>query len=558
MFNSKEFCFVSFGNSEEELKKALLFFASAKRLHGSSEFIFIVAEGLKTKLTDEAYDQLSKKLDIKVLLSNSSEDHPSLTDIEALKTNAGKLLISTKPAFCLNDINQYSFSKTHYAARSVEFEHQANEIRNYIYPVFNKRAQYSLTSVSGKIIEKIYSSNILYCQNANGFLKLFKKFLKTADLNQLSDDEILNTFIQSNELDVETTSNKELTSLLHRTIDKINPAICLYENITDLLRNKSTYPAIAEILSEHPQFYTLFDSNDDQFASKSLALVKKGNISEHITPESILDKNFLITGMPRSGSSLLTRILDDQNNMVVINEPEYQIFDLLRINFNPNWLDVFIADHRLRIECGLYVQNKIAGDKVIADTIAENKVSTYVPSIENEEFFFGVKDNLDFLSIIHKLPRIYSHLKILACVRHPYDCTASWIKSFRHLKTVDLGHIGYLNDQHRFTIEQLNQLEQINSLDDMSVKRALFWNFIAEIILSNQDKVTVVKYEDWFSEPQMQYRKIAETINYPVDKFNTQTIELKPSTKSSILTEHDRKMIKTFCSSNAGEFGYIL
>ena len=92
------------------------------------------------------------------------------------------------------------------------------------------------------------------------------------------------------------------------------------------------------LLNKHPSLKALINHTNQ--AWQSLLATQKH-------PPIPLPPNLIITGIPRSGTSLLCRLLDDRSNSVIINEPA-DIFEPLNNPDIPEWISIFYQELRVK------------------------------------------------------------------------------------------------------------------------------------------------------------------------------------------------------------------
>jgi len=83
--------------------------------------------------------------------------------------------------------------------------------------------------------------------------------------------------------------------------------------------------------------------------------------------------NLVITGLPRSGTSLLCARVNDFKNAVVLNEPA-EVFGALRGGSVEGLLSIF-SQYRDDIEQGKPVANKIKNGNIISDSKQSSEIN---------------------------------------------------------------------------------------------------------------------------------------------------------------------------------------
>ncbi|EIJ41613.1 sulfotransferase family protein [Beggiatoa alba B18LD] len=264
-----------------------------------------------------------------------------------------------------------------------------------------------------------------------------------------------------------------------------------------------------------------------------------------------------ITGLPRSGTSYLCRLLHKVENCVVINEPT-QIFQPLQQPFPPYQIALYYQEVRRDILNGQAIENKIKDGEVIEDTAIIDTRETYLPSVYRPDFVLFTKNTLAYLARMQQLRTVMPHAPIIVCVRHPIDTIASWKGTFNHLKqaSVETFPVGHYQDS-ALAGWQRQRLQRIADTVDVALKRVLLWCYLAETILSVQTDVHLVRYEQLVLNPVDSLRTIfqkipqAPTLHLPA---SIQPSEIRH--KRTTLDAHDLQLIDDLCSEYLHAFGY--
>lgn len=213
--------------------------------------------------------------------------------------------------------------------------------------------------------------------------------------------------------------------------------------------------------------------------------------------------DLIVTGLPRSGTSFLCRILSERPDTVVINEPS-EIFPALVGKESPWGLACFYAELRRDLLAARPVLNKHIGGRLVDDTARQIDMPIpYRTTVSKVEFTLGTKNTLAYLARLPALLKVMPNAHVVALVRHPYDCLASWEQSFEHLRFADLESqpVGS-SDDLAMTGWQRGVLKEIASTECLSIRRALWWRFLVLQLLDAGGRVRWVRYEDFVLDPQ--------------------------------------------------------
>ncbi len=275
--------------------------------------------------------------------------------------------------------------------------------------------------------------------------------------------------ILKNDIDYQLLSDAFNFPLRYKTIsDGKRPFIIHYHESKFILQSSPVYKLITDLVTD-------FNISNIVSLHKSWGLY--GNkpyisIKKQPAPPKEIKKDFFITGIPRSGTSLLCSLLDNLPNMVILNEPPEVFRDFRHLQFK-EMFDTTINKWREHILSGKTVKNKLSGGNVNANTFANDgsnpngmKYDDYIPHIEDENFALGIKNPLVFLTRLNDIRKAYPQALIINMVRHPYYTIGSWIRTFSHLREVWL-HGQFL---HGFNSPILNDVEKLKLMSVMTIR----------------------------------------------------------------------------------------
>jgi hypothetical protein len=265
----------------------------------------------------------------------------------------------------------------------------------------------------------------------------------------------------------------------------------------------------------------------------------------------------IITGIPRSGTSYLCRLLHTVPDCIIINEPT-QIFKPLNNNLTFWQVATFYQELRRDILDGKRIKNKLHNGQVIENTAIIDRIIPYRPKVSRPDFLLATKNTLAYMARLPQLKQVLPHAPIIACVRHPLDTIASWKTSFSHLKHAAVAEfpVGHVNDPF-LTQWQRQHLAEIATTPSDALKRALLWRYLAKIVLMNTHQLIVVRYEDLVIEPVKVLKTLLQQI--PNAPLLSGTNKIRPSTvrqKREVLDEDDLQAIGELCGECMVELGY--
>jgi hypothetical protein len=264
-------------------------------------------------------------------------------------------------------------------------------------------------------------------------------------------------------------------------------------------------------------------------------------------------RDLIITGLPRSGTSMLCFVLNSVEGVAVINEPD-EIFDILLRPNNVNSdcslrfvdLKAYYADLRRRLAAGEPVLNKI-----VADTRHEDaRVSWRPGAIHRPDFVLATKNTLLYTCNLESI--LCEKFRVLALVRHPYQTIASWRSfgegpwRFGHLRRAIIPFFDRLRPDALGEDLRAAYLRLRHQPDDLN-ELCSFWNLLTRIYLNHRHQIEIVCYEDF--------------VRIPGDSIRAMELGLKVPDGNSSARYHDislddRAFIWERCCENALSLGY--
>ena len=204
----------------------------------------------------------------------------------------------------------------------------------------------------------------------------------------------------------------------------------------------------------------------------------------------------IVTGIPRSGTSLFSTLLNQHDNMVCINEI---LYDVNRLKNN-------LYDAGRRILDGKTIRNKFdASGSLTADTMKTVVVKEYNPRKSSLAIAVFSKVNVPYLMQLNLLIKL--GIPIFIMVRDPVYCLASW-GADRSTKIPEAMVGPDPNDIHkRYRCIAF-------STDDRVERQAELWNFFAAIVIRYQPFVTLIKYEQLVNNTNQVLNTIFDRIGF--------------------------------------------
>lgn len=210
-------------------------------------------------------------------------------------------------------------------------------------------------------------------------------------------------------------------------------------------------------------------------------------------------ENIILTGVPRSGTTLVCKLLCELPNVVALNEPlDHQFFP------TPEEAEVAIARHFQTFRRSLYFKGtalaRTRDGKIVDNAFAEKNAEDRQRVISRSEVLFGKPLTADFTLLMKHcaefsliLPKLKDKYKTFAVIRNPLAVLASW-----HSVNVPVSR-GKIPKSARLHPEFYQRL---NALPDDLITRQLFilsWYFEQYQQLPKQQ---IIRYEEVVSAPE--------------------------------------------------------
>lgn len=220
-------------------------------------------------------------------------------------------------------------------------------------------------------------------------------------------------------------------------------------------------------------------------------------------------KNILITGIPRSGTTLITATLHGIPNCIALGEPE-PLKRLHQAAASPedyaarvqNFLDstrrqilarrpipIHFDKDALRVPSN-YFKRVAAGGGYLVEKTYESREA--VLPVTNEAFTLCVKNNAQFTSCLESLANLRDAL-VIGVVREPLACLLSW----RSLK-MPISR-GKLPAGERFSRE----LKKISKLEDVLLAQVKILDWFCAAFYRMRERVRLIRYEDFVDRPEL-------------------------------------------------------
>ncbi len=330
-----------------------------------------------------------------------------------------------------------------------------------------------------------------------------------------------------------------------RSIGEHSVGLCHYHNPAIFLTQPRLMNLFYKAIAEMPLLRDLV-LNSAAWAALLNPVVKLGLGSSN------KHRNFLITGIPRSGTSYLASVLDAQQDWLVINEPA-QIFSELETRSDASGIEKYHVACREQVILGQPIENKVLNGRVVEDTAQLDRRNFYNPEICRADFWLGSKNTLAYMASLEKLLKL--EWPIVAMIRHPSDTLASWRNTFEHLKNADVLNFPVANPSYpSWASWQRNSLNEVANAENPKLRRVLLWRMLAKTLMNQSEQIHLWRYEDLIEQPNVYVNKFNAALHYH-GKANISKSVIKARDK-----DHDpeeSEMLRDLCWEELKFFKYM-
>jgi hypothetical protein len=589
----KKYCFVFICQQGELEIKSMLLATSLKRyLRCEYELVAAIPEpatrwGSISKNTLDLIQTLGVRT--APVINRINENYPIGNKVACLgiETQAEKIVFLDSDILCLREFAPEFDAPFHAKPADLATFTNTDHVSQW-QPVYDL-CQLSLpperviSSTSGQLMLPYFNAGVIVVQNGLGFAQVWEECCQKIDaaasitkkrpwLDQIALPIAVNQLsLQYKCLDERFNYPVHLKPLPKSTV--LSPFLCHYHRhsiirreplLNDLVKELANANLLLEklILNSNEwarllKPYTLQKSPRRLF-SRPLTSFKPSRLLKK--PRGFLPDNrveAIITGIPRSGTSYLCRLLNNLSDCVVINEPA-PIFPPLTNDLIPWQIATFYQDLRRDILDGQPVENKVQNGQVIEDTAVIDVRVPYQPAVSRPDFLLCTKNTLTYMARLPQLKQVLPDAPIIACVRHPIDTIASWKTSFPHLKQAAVTEfpVGHVNDPFLAQWQRL-RLAEIAATPNEPLKRALLWRYLADILLMNAHQLILVHYEILVTQPVSVLKSILQQIPNAPPLYKTHKITASMvRQKREVLDEADLQAIGDICGESAVALGY--
>ncbi|MBD3307300.1 hypothetical protein GF339_12740 [candidate division KSB3 bacterium] len=219
-------------------------------------------------------------------------------------------------------------------------------------------------------------------------------------------------------------------------------------------------------------------------------------------------KNFVLTGMPRSGTTYLACVLYYPPHVITISEAKGCWKHGFQQHGKGTWFVQMFDEFRTNILQGKNVPTFEGTPGFLGhtrvDTWNQKKIMRRIEA--HPDFALGMKNPEVFLELLESFSR--AEIRCVITVRHPLFVINSWVK--RGEQQVARGK----SLEHTFANGK--SVTYHSPLPDVVDRRIDLHNYFARHIIryKHDPNIMLIRYEDWFTDPQ-QLSRVCHFLEIP-------------------------------------------
>ncbi|VBB42438.1 hypothetical protein TRIP_B200578 [uncultured Desulfatiglans sp.] len=252
----------------------------------------------------------------------------------------------------------------------------------------------------------------------------------------------------------------------------------------------------------------------------------------NLKPENVV----ILTGIPRSGTSLFSKILNNLENSVCLNEILYNIDslpeDLMRI--------------KARLLSGAPIPNRYEGRELTTDTQSKKARVAYriVDKPIDQHVLIGSKVNIPYLNQIFKI--IKHRYNIIALIRNPIFTIASWNRKENNKIPEAMVSDSLMHPRWR---------NFVFVSDQPLIRQAQIWETYAHLLYSLKEQILLIRYEDLTLDADESIEKVAVRLNRSYCGLPFNIMNMNIESRFGDLEQIGEVVVK-YCPT-ATAFGYL-
>jgi len=272
------------------------------------------------------------------------------------------------------------------------------------------------------------------------------------------------------------------------------------------------------------------------------------NISAHKRP-GIVMKPFIVTGPPRSGTSLLSALLARKSNVLVANEPVVVSDPCLELGAPARLVRGYLTEMARKAVFEGKMSTKVdptQTERPTTDTAHVGAVRSDVSITidKNLPLAVGAKHPISFMEFLEELTSGWPALKVIIIARDPIASIRSW-------RETKYGWQPALDDRKAGLWRKM--YEKIPACDTPLERRAHLWNLLIDRGMDVRERypeqVVFLRYEELLEKPALVMNRLFSHIGAPHPEAPIDVSDVKPQSRPNFkgFTEEEIAMFQRVC-----------
>lgn len=209
-------------------------------------------------------------------------------------------------------------------------------------------------------------------------------------------------------------------------------------------------------------------------------------------------RNIILTGIPRSGTTLVASLLDREPNSVCLGEPEWhRPHPSLDAKTFAKAIEEDFKDLRHKLLAGIPVKDRRGKNgEVVTNYYSSEKNFELVDFTRKgltPDFTLAVKHNAPYLAVLHELIALGT-FEIRAVIRHPLEVLRSWRRLDLPISRGELPN----------AVSYWPQMQEAVKISDLLLRQVAMLDAMFARIRECENKLTLIRYEELAGEHQSQ------------------------------------------------------
>ena len=263
---------------------------------------------------------------------------------------------------------------------------------------------------------------------------------------------------------------------------------------------------------------------------------------------------FIVTGPPRSGTSLLTALLTRKPNVLVVNEPVV-VSDLTFVDYDPVKLLKGYYNYTANRAVGKgLLKTKVdpdSPDKSTTDTAARGYSRNDIPVCvdKSRPVVIGVKHPQTFMEFLQPICEGWPELKVICAMREPGPTIRSW-------RETGFGWDPQIDDKTKGIWRRYYELIP-KDISDPLEKRAHVWRILAKraqrFARERSEQVMISRYEELVRNPTESLARLFRHIgaDQPDEAVDVSDVRVQDRPNYRGFTKEEGEMIERVCGESA-------